>query len=133
YSRGGNAAKAVGFLRLAAEQARTRSAYDDAIRYVNEALRLLPELPDSAGRHRDEIALQGIRGMLLAATQGFASAELAECLNRGLTLCQRIGEGPEMFAVMFGLWNFNLARNRLHDAMKLAEKLLSLAPLMNTE
>jgi predicted ATPase len=37
YGRGGNAAKAVGFLRLAAVQARTRSAYDDAIHYVNEA------------------------------------------------------------------------------------------------
>jgi class 3 adenylate cyclase/tetratricopeptide (TPR) repeat protein len=133
YSRSGNVAKAVGFLRRAAEQARTRSAYDDAIRYVNEALRLLPELPDSWERDRDEIAIQGIRGLLLAATQGFAAAELAQCLKRGLALCQRIGEGPEMFAVMFGLWNFNLARNRLHDAMNLAEKILNLSPLMNSE
>jgi len=133
YSRSGNAAKAVGFLRRAAEQARTRSAYDAALGYVNEALRLLPELPDSWERDRDEIAIQGIRGLLLAATQGFAAADLAQCLNRGLALCQRIGEGPEMFAVMFGLWNFNLARNRLHDAMKLAEKILNLSPLMNNE
>src|SRR5207244_1463913 len=32
YSRSGNAPKAIGFLRLAAEQARNRSAYDDALR-----------------------------------------------------------------------------------------------------
>jgi class 3 adenylate cyclase/tetratricopeptide (TPR) repeat protein len=133
YSRSGNAAKAVGFLRRAAEQARARSAYDDAIGYVNEALRLLPELPDSWERDRDEVAIQGIRGLLLAATRGFAAPEIGQCLKRGVELCKRIGEGPEMYGIMFGLWNFNLARNRLHDAMKLAEKILNLSRLMNTE
>jgi predicted ATPase len=117
YSRSGNAPKAVGFLRLAAEQARTRSAYDDAYRYVNEAPRLLAEIPESLQRDRDEVALQGIRGPLLIATEGYASAELSQCLNRALALCKRIGEGPELFGVMVGLWSFNLARNRLHDAM----------------
>jgi len=133
YSRSGNAAKAVGFLRRAAEQARARSAYDDAIRYADEALRLLAELPESTERDRDEIALQSIRGLLLAATRGFATPEIGQCLSRGVELCKRIGEGPEMYGVMFGLWKFNHARNRLPDAMKMAEKLLNLAGLMNTE
>jgi predicted ATPase len=133
YGRSGNAAKAVGFLRLAAGQARARSAYDDAIRYVNEALALLTQMPDSLERDRDEIAIQGIRGPLLVATQGYATAELVECLNRGLALSQRIGEGPEMLAVMYGLWSLNLARNRLHDAMRLAEKILNLSLLMNSD
>jgi class 3 adenylate cyclase/tetratricopeptide (TPR) repeat protein len=133
YSRSGNAAKAVGFLRRAAEQARTRSAYDDALSYVNQALQLLTELPESWERDSDEVALQGIRGLLLGATQGFAARELTECLNRGLALCQRLGEGPQMFSVMFGLWKFNLARNRLHNAMKLAEKILNLSRLMDSE
>jgi predicted ATPase len=31
------------------------------------------------------------------------------------------------------LWNFNLARNRLHHAMTLAQQILNLARLMNTE
>jgi hypothetical protein len=84
--------------------------HDDAIRYLNEALRLLPEMPDSVERDRTEVALQGIRVPLLAAIHGFASAELAESLNRGLALCQRIGEGPELFTVMLGLWRFNLSR-----------------------
>ncbi|MGH7933444.1 MAG: adenylate/guanylate cyclase domain-containing protein [Candidatus Binataceae bacterium] len=133
YGRSGNAAKAVGFLRLAAEQARARSAYDDALRYVNEALGLLAALPDSPERDRDEITIQGIRGPLLSTTQGFASAELVQSLNRGLALCQRVGEGPEMITVMFGLCMFNLSRNRLHDAMSLAEKILNLSRLMNSE
>jgi hypothetical protein len=34
-----------------------RSAYDDAIRYLNEALGLLPEMPDSVERDRNEVAL----------------------------------------------------------------------------
>jgi tetratricopeptide (TPR) repeat protein len=133
YGRSGNAAKAIGFLRRAAEQARARSAYDDAIGYADEALRLLTQLPESRERDLDEIGLQGIRSLLLAATRGYATPEIGQCLNRGLELCKRIGEGPEMFGVMFGLWNFNLARNRLHDAMKLAEKILNLSRLMNSE
>jgi predicted ATPase/class 3 adenylate cyclase len=133
YSRSGSAEKAVGFLRLAAVQARTRSAYDDAIRYVNEALKLLAEMPDSPERDREEIVILGIRGPLLVATQGYAAPELAECLNRGLALSHLIGEGPEMLAVMYGLWGFNLGRNRLHDAKKFAEKILSLSLLVNSE
>ena len=133
YSRSGNAAKAIGFLRRAAEQARARSAYDDAIGYADEALRLLTQLPETRERDLDEIGLQGIRILLLAATRGYAAPEIGQCLSRGLELCKRIGEGPEMFGVMFGLWNFNLARNRLHDAMKLAEKILNLSRLMNSE
>jgi class 3 adenylate cyclase/predicted ATPase len=135
YSRSGNAVKAIGFLRRAAEQARARSAYDDAIGYADEALRLLPQLPESRQRNLDEIGLQGIRSFLLAATRGYAAPEIGQCLSRGLELCKRIGEGPEMemVGVLFGLWSFNLARNRLHDAMKLAEKLLNLSRLMKSE
>ncbi|MFZ0660646.1 MAG: adenylate/guanylate cyclase domain-containing protein [Candidatus Binataceae bacterium] len=133
YGSSGNASKAVGFLKLAAEQASARSAYDDGIRYVNEALTLLASLPDSRKRDREEIGILGIQGPLLATTQGFASLALAESLNRGMALCQRIGEGPEMFRVMFGLCSFNLARNRLQDAMSLAEKTLNLSRLMNDE
>src|SRR5260370_41837834 len=56
YSRSGNAPKAVAFLRRAAEQARMRSAYDDALRYLDEALSLLPQMPDSGERDRNEVA-----------------------------------------------------------------------------
>jgi len=133
HSFAGNALKAVSYLKLAAEQARARSAYDDALRFVNEALRLLTSLPESRERDLAEVAIEGIRGPLLVSTQGFASAELAESLNRGMTLCQRIGEGPEMFTIMFGLCNHNLARNRLNDAAPLAERILNLSRSMNDE
>jgi hypothetical protein len=35
-----------------------------------------------------------------------------------------------MFTIMFGLCNHNLARNRLHDAAPLAERILELSHLM---
>ncbi|MGH7913417.1 MAG: ATP-binding protein, partial [Candidatus Binataceae bacterium] len=133
YNRAGNADKAVGYLRLAAQQARDRSAYDDALGYVTDALKLLAAMPESRDRDRDELVIQSIRGPLLVSTRGFANAELEQCLNRGLDLCRRVGEGPEMFGVMFGLWSFNLSRNRLRDAMSLAEKILNLSQLMSSE
>jgi predicted ATPase len=133
YSRSGNAVKAIKFLRRAAEQARTRSAYDDALRYVNEGLALVSSMPESLERDREEVALEAIHAPLLTTARGFAGAELTRSINRGLELCRRLGEGPEMFPILFGLWGFNLVRNRLRDARSLAERILNLSKLLNDE
>ena len=52
YSRSANAPKAIEYLRRAAEQAGARSAYNDAIGYAREALRLIATMPES--RERDQ-------------------------------------------------------------------------------
>ena len=56
YSRSANAPKAIEYLRRAAEQAGARSAYNDAIGYAREGLRLIAMMPES--RERDQIELR---------------------------------------------------------------------------
>jgi predicted ATPase len=43
------------------------------------------------------------------------------------TLCQQVGETPELVPVLFGLWRFYLVRAQLHTARELGETLLRLA------
>ncbi len=127
YSRTSNAAKAIEYLRRAAEQAGVRSAYNDAIGYAREALRWLATTPESRERDQAELKLQMMLAPLIVSTQGFSSPELAGTLERAQELCRRTGEGPEIFGVLFALWSFDHASGRLRQSRVLAEKLLTMA------
>jgi tetratricopeptide (TPR) repeat protein len=133
YSRSSNAAKAIEYLRRAAEQAGVRSAYNDAIGYAREALRWLATIPESRERDQAELKLQMMLGPLLVSTQGFSSPELAGTLARAQELCRRTGEGPEIFGVLFALWSFDHASGRLRQSRVIAEKLLTMAERVQSD
>jgi hypothetical protein len=60
YLRGNDAAKAVHYARLAAEQALGRGAYAEATNLIDAALKVLDRLPESDDRLRSEFALRTI-------------------------------------------------------------------------
>ena len=133
YSRSANAPKAIEYLRRAAEQAGARSAYNDAIGYGREALRLIATMPESRERDQQELKVQMMMGPLLVAVQGFSSAELATNIQRAQELCRHAGETPEMFGVLAGLWSFDHANGQLRESRLLAERLLVMAWRMETD
>lgn len=133
YNRSGNAAKAIEYLRRAAEQAGVRSAYNDALGYAREALRWLGTMPESRERDQAELKLQMMLGPLIVSTQGFSSPELAHTLERAQELCRRTGEGPEIFGVLFALWSFDHASGRLRQSRVIAEKLLTMAERVQSD
>ncbi len=133
YSRSGNAAKAVKYLRRAAELARTRSAYAEAIRYARETLALIPSMPEAAERDRQELSTLVMLGPLLVGTQGFTAPELKGILARSHELCQKVGETPEIFAVLFGLWGFHYSGGRLLEGRAAAQRLLTMAEGVGSE
>ena len=90
YSRSANAPKAIEYLRRAAEQAGARSAYNDAIGYAREGLRLIATMPDSRERDQIELKIQMMMGPLLVAVQGFSSPELATNIERAQELCRQV-------------------------------------------
>jgi class 3 adenylate cyclase/tetratricopeptide (TPR) repeat protein len=131
YGRSGNAAGAIKYLRLAGEQASQRSAYVDTFRFLNEALRLLATTPESAERDRQELRIQVTLGPLLTAARGFAAPEVEANLQRTLALSRRLGESPDLFAVLMGVWALNFSRGRLDDGFDVAKTLVKLAPSLN--
>ncbi len=127
YSRSGNTEKAVEYLHRAGEQAVQRSAYGEAIGHLTTALEFLKTLPHTPGRTQQELMLQIALGAPLMATKGYGVPEVERVYTRARELCQQLGETPQLFTVLRGLWLFYLVRAEYKTARETAEQFLSLA------
>jgi class 3 adenylate cyclase/predicted ATPase len=124
YGRSDNAEKAVEYLGRAGNQALQRSAYGDAINRLTAAIDLLQRLPDSPKRVQRELLLQLAVGPALMAVKAYAGPEAERAYTRARELCERLGDPPEFFPVLYGLWVVYLVRGELPRAYELAEELL---------
>ena len=104
-----------------------RSANTEAIHHLTTALDLLKTLPDTPEHAQQELTLQITLGVPLIAMKGWASPEAEHAYARAQELCQQIGETPQLYSVLFGLWLVYLLRGELQTARALAEQLLRLA------
>jgi predicted ATPase len=127
YSRSGNTKKAVEYLQLAGQQAVQRSAYAEAFTHLTTALELLKTLPDTPERGQQELTLQLAVGVPLMATKGYAAPEAEHAYSRARELCQQLGETPQLFPALRGLWQFYHLRAEYETAGRLGEQLFSLA------
>jgi predicted ATPase len=124
YSRSDNVGKAVEYLGRAGQQALQRSAYADAISSLSTGLNLGQKLPDSPERIQRELLFQLALGSALIAVKGRAAAEAERAYTRARELCERLGDPPELFPALWGLWALHLLRGELRKACELAEQLL---------
>jgi predicted ATPase len=131
YSRSGNTQKAVEYLGLAGQQAVQRSANTEAITHLTTALELLKTLPDTPERDQHELTLQTTLGPALMATKGYAASEVEKTYTRARDLCQHVGETPQLWPVLFGLWAFHRAGGQHQTARELAEQHLHLAQTLH--
>jgi predicted ATPase/class 3 adenylate cyclase len=127
YTRSGNTEKAIEYLYRAGQQAVQRSAHAEAISHLTTALELLNTLPDTPARTQHELTLQVALGPALMATKGFAAPEVETAYVRACALCQQVGETPQLFPVLWGLWTFYLNQGKLHPAHELGEQILRVA------
>jgi predicted ATPase len=127
YSRTDNVAKAVEYLRLAGTQAAKRGAYEEAIAQLSRGLELVQELPEGVEREQHELLLQLALGPALRITKGFTAPEVEKAYGRAAEICTRVGEGPQLWQALFGLWLFYYVRADLERACGLAEQLLQSA------
>ena len=127
YGHSRNKEKAIAYSQLAGQRAVQHSANAEAIRHLTTALELLKSLPETLERTRRELELQIALGASLMATKGYAAPEVGRAYDRALELCRKIGETPELFPVLHGLWVFYLVRAELKKARELAEELVNLA------
>ena len=127
YSRSGNTAKAVDYLHRAGQQAVERSAYAEAVSHLTAALDLLATLPESHERSQQELGVQMTLGMALGATRGYTTPEVERLYTRARTLCEQVGEPPQLFRVLWGLWMVYNTRGEDQTTRALGEQLLSLA------
>ena len=127
FERGRDYGRAVQYLQQAGENASRRSANVEASNYLTKGLELLKTLPDTPERAQQELTLQIALGVSLMATKGYAAPEVEKAYTRARELCRQVGETPQLFPVLWGLWSFYNTRAELQTARELGEQLLSLA------
>lgn len=123
---GESAAAARAWLEAGATAAR-RSAHTEAVGHIRQGLALLADFADPEERRRLEVELQATLIGPLAALHGTSSAELATCCRRGLQLCMDGEPTEQVFPFLFGLFTISLARQRIREAVSLAELFVSIA------
>ncbi len=111
----------------AAQRAIERSAYLEAIHHLDTALRLNKMLPVTRQTTRRELLLLTSYGLALTPTRGYAAPELQETYARAHELSRQIGEEPEIFPLLNGMWSFYLVRGRYQSARELGEQMLRLS------
>jgi TOMM system kinase/cyclase fusion protein len=119
--------QAIPYWQQAGQRAIERSAHVEAISHLSKGLKLLATLPDTPKRRQQELTLQTALGGSLMIIKGFSAPEVERVYTRARTLCRQVGEIPQLFPVLWGLWLFYEVRGELQTARELAEQLLSLA------
>ncbi|MCZ6874848.1 MAG: AAA family ATPase, partial [bacterium] len=130
YTEGGQAEQAMVYWQQAGQRAVQRSAYHEAIVHLTKGLEVITQLPEPPDPQR-AFDLHMTLGPALIATKGFGAPEVEQTYTRARGLCEQVGEPPQQFQVMMGLWNCYLLRGTLPQAQDLAEELLHLAEEIN--
>jgi TOMM system kinase/cyclase fusion protein len=127
YTEAGLSAQAIVYWQRAGQRAIERSAHLEAVAHLTKGLEGLATLPDTPERAQQELVMQTTLGPALFVTKGQAAPEVLYAYTRARELCQQMGETPQLFQAMWGLWYFYLHRVELQTAREMGEHLLALA------
>jgi predicted ATPase len=119
--------KAVHYLYLAGTRALTLSSHHEAVTHFSEGLALLANLPPIPTRDHQELLLQTMLGQALIATEGYAASTVEGAFSRARLLCETLGDTPQLFPVLWGLWAFYEVRGQYNHARQLGDQMLQLA------
>jgi len=127
FAQGRDSHQAVQYLRHAGDNAMRRWAHEEAIAYIRRGLELLEKQPDTPVRAQQELDLQLALGPALMAAKGWAAPEVEQTYARARGLCTQVGQIPQLFSTLRGLWRFYRSRGALPTAVALGEELYRLA------
>jgi class 3 adenylate cyclase len=124
YQEAGNHQLAIRYWLTSGQRALAHSANIEAIAHFRNALQLLSALPETPERNKREVDVQLALGIPLIAVQGYASIETREAFSRARSLCLQLGNIPEYFQALFGLWGHAWMSGRNDDALGMANEFL---------
>ncbi len=133
FHKAGFIGKAVSYLLQAGKQSQRLSAFQEAINHLNKALDLLMGLPDTPERAQQELMVQITLGNVLIASKGYAAPVVKQTYDRARELCEYVGETPQLFPVLYGLWAFYGLGAEHKAAYEVAEQFLRRAQRKNDD
>lgn len=126
----GLAAAAIPFWRQAAANAMERVALLDAQAHCDHGIGLLAAIVDPRDRARQELSLQLILGQSSALSKGWSAPEPGRAFSRARALCEHVGDAPEVFPALWGVWAFLDVAGRMSEAHSVALEFLAHAQRM---
>jgi tetratricopeptide (TPR) repeat protein len=127
YSRSGNVPKAVEYLGRAGQRAAQQAAHGEAVGYLTRALELLPQLPESADRDRQELEFRQLLVEMLWVTKGYGAPETTAATKRIGALAEKSGTLMALVYSLGSRWNIAIASGDFRAASALADQQLDLA------
>ena len=127
YTAAGCVEQAVVYWQRAGQHASDRSAHLEAISHLTTGIELLTTLPETPEHTQQALTMYIALGAALLVTKGQAAPEVEHAYTQARALCQQVGETPELFPILFGLFRYYVAQPQLHTARDLGEILLRLA------
>jgi len=127
WERGGDLLRAVTHHARAAEVARARYSFEQAVGQYRHAIALLLRLPPGAERDAREIGLQSELVSCVFSTEGPGAAELEAIAARIETLSSTGVTTPGLLTSLFGLIALCITRGDLDRAEALCERALARA------
>ena len=131
FTEAGLPEKAVGYRLKAAVRSRERFANVEAISHLTKGLALLERLDPSPERDTRELELLGLLGTATIASRGYADSEVGPVFDRARALCERLGETPQRFAMMWGNYAFHVVRGDFRLCADLAEEAMEFGERLN--
>ncbi|HEX6565015.1 MAG TPA: SpoIIE family protein phosphatase, partial [Chthoniobacterales bacterium] len=127
FTKAGLFLKAVRYCLKAGLRSKDRFANVEAVSHFQKGIDLLEELEPSAARDALELELLGPLGTAFIAWRGYADPEVGPILSRAHALCERVGETPQVFAVMWGNFAYHIVRGDFRMCAALAEEAIAFA------
>jgi tetratricopeptide (TPR) repeat protein len=125
--RAGLGEKAVRYLTQAGERAISRSANREAAQFLEQALVLLAQQPDTDQVASEALDLRIKLGPALIATKGAIGQEVENCYREAVRLAKRLEDRGRGFPAVWGAWFVNFPRGQYGQALPDAEQLLAMA------
>ena len=127
FTEAGLVETAIGYWLKAGLRSRERSAEQEAIGHLTRGLTMLGTLAESPERDARELELSGALGTAYLVSRGYGAPEVGPVLDRARTLCERLGNSPQLVATIVGIWEWHFVRGEFQICTELVAEVMQFA------
>src|SRR6185369_1404041 len=107
FERGRDFRRAAHYLRLGANTAIRRFAYQEAVGLARRGIEMIEKVPPTPEVVGVALCLHLTLGVPLIAIEGYASANVGRVYLKARELYEQLGDSPDISEVLWGLWTFH--------------------------
>lgn len=123
----GQIQKSVGFWTQACQRALDFYSLQEAKNLAKSGLSALHSLPESRERDQQDLVLTGLLGRALVSSTAYTDPQVEETYSRALELCESVGDAPQMFPLVVGMWMYFQVKGEYEESLSLAQRLVRMA------